>query len=77
MKPGQYNQAIRVSDTVIRQEPKNRHDLRAFGGLLNRCKSAVFHKTERESTVFSTETEKDGFTGFFGIGREIGRGKRA
>ena len=43
---------------------KNGLDSRAFGGLLVRLKFAVFWQTKRNLGVFSTGTEKEGFTGF-------------
>jgi hypothetical protein len=45
---------------------KNQHSLKAIGGLLMRCKSAVFRKTEHYLRVFSTGTEKERFSGFSG-----------
>jgi hypothetical protein len=55
-------------------------NLRAFGGLLARCKSAVFWQSKQDLSVFSTRTEKEGFAGFSlwqvrikkGIGARIG-----
>jgi len=44
---------------------KNSIDCRAIGRHLARCKSALFWQTERKLSVFSTRTEKEGFTGFF------------
>jgi hypothetical protein len=43
---------------------KNGLDSRAFSGLWARCKSAVFWQSKREMGVFSTGTEKEGFTWF-------------
>jgi hypothetical protein len=40
--------------------------------LLERGKSAVFYQTERYLGVFSTRTEKEGFTGFPGTDRKPG-----
>jgi hypothetical protein len=40
---------------------QNSLDLTAFGGLLERCKSALFWKTERLLQAFYTGTEKKGF----------------
>jgi hypothetical protein len=39
-------------------------DLKGFGGLLMRCKSAVFWQTERILGIFSTRNEMKQFTGF-------------
>jgi hypothetical protein len=43
---------------------ENGLDSRAFGGFLVRSKFAVFWQTGRNLDVFSTRTEKGGFTGF-------------
>ena len=56
---------------------KNDPDSRAFGGLLVRSKFAVFWQTKRYLGVFSTRTEKEGFTGFSGSDRNIKYGKGA
>jgi hypothetical protein len=45
-------------------------DLRGIGGLLMRCKSAVFWQTEHDLRVFSTGAEKERFSGFSGTGPE-------
>jgi len=42
-----------------------------------RCISAVFCQTKRESGVFSTGTEKNGFAGFSGIALKTGWGNGA
>ena len=42
-----------------------------------RGKSALFLQSGRKLRLFSTGTEKGGFTGFSGIGRDIGKGKGA
>ena len=41
-------------------------DCRGIDGPWVRCKSAVFWQTDQYLTVFSTRTEKEGNTGFFG-----------
>jgi hypothetical protein len=77
-KQPSYSRSGRVSQVLCAKIGGKIHlDLRAFGRLLERCKSAVFLKTGRYFGVFSTRTEKEGFAGFCGIGREIGRGKGA
>jgi hypothetical protein len=52
-------------------------DSKAIGGLLVRCKSAIFFQTEQLLGIFSTGTEKGGFTGFSGIEMNSGNGKKA
>jgi len=56
---------------------KNSLDLKGFGGLLMRYKSAVFWQKKRILGIFSTRNEKKQFTGFSGKVREIVRGKGA
>jgi hypothetical protein len=56
---------------------KNRHDLRAFGGLWARGKSAVFWQTGHHLRVFSTGNERVHFTGFSGSDLNAKRGKGA
>ena len=56
---------------------KNGLDSRAFSGLWVRCKSAVFWQTGRFLGVFSTRTEKEGFTGFSVFDRIIWMGNGA
>lgn len=46
---------------------KKQVGLKGFTSHQVRCNSAVFWQTERYSGVFSTRTEKGGFTGFFNI----------
>jgi hypothetical protein len=43
---------------------ENRFGCRAIGRHWARCKSALFWQTERQLSVFSTGTEKEGFAGF-------------
>jgi hypothetical protein len=45
-------------------------DLRGIGGLLMRCKFAVFCQKEHFLRVFSTGTEKERFSGFSGTDPE-------
>jgi hypothetical protein len=52
-------------------------DLMPFGGLWERCKSAVFWQTECEMGVFSTGTKKGDNLGVSGIGRYIWKEKGA
>jgi hypothetical protein len=56
---------------------KNWHDLRAFDDGYTRCNSALFWQTERLLSIFSTGREKNGFTGFSGIGPDTVGGKGA
>ena len=49
--------------------------IKPFGSPLVRCFPAVFWQTGRDSGAFSTGTEKGGFTGFSGRGRDSNRGK--
>ena len=56
---------------------KNGLDSRAFSGLWVRCKSAVFWQSKREMGVFSTGTEKEGFTRFSVFDRIIWMGNGA
>jgi len=51
---------------------KNRHDLRAFGGVYTRCNSALFWQTGQLWGRFSTGTEKEDNPRFSGIGLEAG-----
>jgi hypothetical protein len=52
-------------------------DLKGLTSHKVRCKSAVFWQTERLLGVFSTGTEKGGFTGFSGIDKFIQKRKGA
>jgi len=52
MKPGQYNQAIRVSDTVIRQEPKNRQAWTS----MEQAHKALLAKIAQVSSVSDIQT---------------------
>jgi hypothetical protein len=52
-------------------------DLNGLTSHKARCKSAVFWQTERLLGIFSTGTEKGGFTGFSGIDKFIRKRKRA
>jgi len=52
---------------------RNSLDLKPFGGHQERCNFAIFWKTERELSEFSTGTEKEHFPGFSGIGQFTGR----
>jgi hypothetical protein len=70
-KQPSHSRSGRVSGVLCAKIRDKIHiDSEAFGMLLERSKSAVFYQTERYLGVFSTRTEKEGFTGFSGIGRE-------
>ena len=77
-KQPSHSRSCRVSGVLCAKIRDNIHrDFKAFGMLWERGKSAVFYQTERYLGVFSTRTEKEGFTGFSGICWEIGKGKGA
>jgi len=66
-----HSRSGRVSGVLCAKiRDKIHRDSKAFGMLLERSKSAVFYQTERYPGLFFTRTEKEGFTGFSGIGRE-------
>jgi hypothetical protein len=70
-KQPSHSRSGRVSGVLCAKIRDKIHiDSKAFGMLLERSKSAVFWLTGQYSGVFSTRTEKEGFTGFYGIGRE-------
>ena len=73
-KQPSHSRSGRVSGVLCAKiRDKINIDSKAFGRLLARGKSAVFCQTERYSGVFSTRTEKNGFTGFSGIVLKTGR----
>jgi hypothetical protein len=77
-KQPSYSRSGRVSQVLCAKIWDKIHiDYKAFGGLLARDKSAVFWQTGQYFGVFSTRTEKEGFTGFSGTGRKGGRGNGA
>jgi hypothetical protein len=77
-KQPSYSRSGRVSQVLCAKIGDKIHlDSKAFGRLLERCKSAVFYQTGRYFGVFSTRTETDGFAGFSGTGRGARRGNGA
>jgi hypothetical protein len=68
-KQPSHSRSGRVSGVLCAKISDKIHiDSKAFGGLLARGKSAVFWQTGQYLGVFSTRTEKEGFTGFSGTG---------
>ena len=64
-KQPSYQCSGRVSRVLCAKSGDKIHiDSKALGGLLERGKYAVFWQTGRYLSVFSTRTEKEGFTGF-------------
>ena len=61
----------------VNQVAKLQLDLKGLTSHKVRCKSAVFWQTERLLGIFSTRTEKGGFTGFSGIDKFIRKRKGA
>jgi len=73
-----YSHSCRVSGPGwSKHGGKNHLNSKGFGGLQERCISAVFLQKGLFLGVFSTGTETDGFTGFSGNALGYPGGKRA